>query len=172
MTKSIKKKFMASALVAVLLVSQSGCGIILHPNRRLETRGEIDPAALLLDCCWLFVGVLPGVAAIGIDIATGGAWYTKKTFALVPGEEVKLRINGAAPADCELSLRLIGPEGKELSAPKHLSVTKNQSATHIRFVVPKNTPEDAQLMLAVDGVDQGHWIVGEASKQSTTLSMK
>ncbi|MDF1667766.1 MAG: hypothetical protein P1V97_38875 [Planctomycetota bacterium] len=172
MITRIKKKMTASAMVALLLVSQSGCGILMHPERRYESRGEIDPTAVLLDCCWLFVGVLPGVAALGIDIASGGAWFPKKLFALAPGEEVNLRINGDAPADCKLSLRLIGPDGKELATPKHLEVIKNQKVEQIRFKLPANTPENAKLVLAIDGRDQGHWMVTNASQERDVLSMK
>lgn len=168
----LKKKTMGWSLIAVLLVSQSGCGILMHPERRYESRGEIDPTAVLLDCCWLFVGVLPGVAALGIDIASGGAWFPKKMFALAPGKEVNLRMNGNAPADCQLSLRLIGPDGQVLGTPQYLEVIKNQKVEGIRLKLPANTPDQAKLVLAIDGRDQGHWLVAGSKEESDALSMK
>jgi hypothetical protein len=65
---------LATTLLATLLAS-TGCGYILHPERRGNNGGEISGGSLVLDLLWLIPGVVPGVVALVVDFSSG-AIYT------------------------------------------------------------------------------------------------
>jgi hypothetical protein len=60
------------------MVSFSGCGYFLYPERRGQTTGEIDLPVLILDCVGLFFFVIPGVAALAVDFSSGAIYLPNK----------------------------------------------------------------------------------------------
>lgn len=61
-------------LLAVIMLVNAGCGTLLYPERRGQTKGDLDPAIVALDCVGLLFFVIPGVAALIIDFQTGAIY--------------------------------------------------------------------------------------------------
>lgn len=60
------------AAVAAALISQSfGCGTIMHPERKGQVSGRIDPGIAVLDGIGLLFFILPGVIAFAVDFTNG-----------------------------------------------------------------------------------------------------
>jgi hypothetical protein len=51
-----------------------GCGTILHPERRGQPAGTLDPGVVLLDGLGLLLFLVPGVIAFAVDFATGAIY--------------------------------------------------------------------------------------------------
>lgn len=69
------RKTVSSILAAMLLIQLSGCGYILHPERRGQTGGRIDAGIAILDGVGLLLFVVPGVIAFIVDFSTGAIYY-------------------------------------------------------------------------------------------------
>jgi hypothetical protein len=59
------------AVVVLALVFQTGCGTILHPNRRGQTGGRVDAGIVVLDAIGLFFFIIPGIIAFAVDFSNG-----------------------------------------------------------------------------------------------------
>ncbi|MEI9476591.1 MAG: hypothetical protein WCO26_08455 [Deltaproteobacteria bacterium] len=73
-----------AGLSVVLITQLYGCGAIIHPERRGQKSGTIDPGIAILDALWLFVFIIPGLVAFGIDFTTGAIFLpggTKRSSA-------------------------------------------------------------------------------------------
>ena len=70
------KKVICAILVAAMAFTETRCGILFHPERSGNRGDRLDVFAVVLDCCWLFVGIIPGVVALVIDFSSGGAYYS------------------------------------------------------------------------------------------------
>lgn len=60
-----------------------GCGTILHPERRGQPAGTLDPGVVLLDGLGLLLFFIPGVIAFAVDFSTGAIY-------LPEGQDVRL----------------------------------------------------------------------------------
>jgi hypothetical protein len=61
-------------LIAVLL-TQIACGTLLYPERRNQrATGQVDYGVVLMDAAWLLVFIIPGIAALAVDFATGAIY--------------------------------------------------------------------------------------------------
>lgn len=45
--------------------------MLIYPERQSNDRGGLDPTIVVLDGAGLFIGVIPGVAALAVDAFTG-----------------------------------------------------------------------------------------------------
>lgn len=149
----------ALCLAGTLAFSQPACGILLHPTRAEGPRGQLDVVVVAIDCAWLLVGVVPGVVALAIDFASGGAWHPKGEVSVAPGEQIRLNINGPAPAACEISLRVVDASGRDLAPETRVSVAEGGCADCIAIAIPADAPSGAALLLAIDGREQSRWTV-------------
>ena len=62
-------------LALLFLVSTSGCGTLLFPERNDQPHsGRLDPNVMILDGIGLLFFVLPGLVAFGIDALSGAAY--------------------------------------------------------------------------------------------------
>lgn len=97
------------ALLIAALVSQVACGTLLYPERRSQKpTGRVDYGVVLMDAAWMLVFLVPGIAAIVVDFATGAIYLpdgrkqfyqsegTRKSTALVlrPGVPVTIHAPG------------------------------------------------------------------------------
>ena len=67
-------------LASLGLVGTTGCGYILHPERRGRTSGAIDGTVLVFDLLWLLPGLLPGAVALAVDFTSGGIYGSPTTI--------------------------------------------------------------------------------------------
>lgn len=72
------KKSMLVALAGVLVLQLTACGTLFHAERKgQQASTQVDPTVLILDCCGLLFGIIPGVVAIVIDYSNKTIYYTK-----------------------------------------------------------------------------------------------
>lgn len=64
-------KHLVRVLVLPLAVGLSGCGTILHPERKGQVDGRIDPGVALLNSVGLLFFFVPGVIAFAVDFSNG-----------------------------------------------------------------------------------------------------
>lgn len=76
----LKRFFYISVLCGILQLQQ-GCGMLIYPERQQHSRGSLDPTIVVLDSAGLFLGVIPGVAALAVDAVTGTIYKPKDTAA-------------------------------------------------------------------------------------------
>ena len=65
------KTLAAGTLAGVLVLASSGCGTLLHPERKGQTGGRLDPGVVLLDGIGLFFFLIPGLVAFAVDLSNG-----------------------------------------------------------------------------------------------------
>lgn len=87
------KKSLIAVSVATYLVSSTGCGLLLHPERQGQTGGRIDPAVAILNGVGLLLYVVPGLVAFAIDFHTGTIYLPNTQAALSEGSSDKLAEN-------------------------------------------------------------------------------
>lgn len=68
------RRGVATVVVATLVTTLAGCGTIIYPDRRGQTRGRIDPAIAILDGVGVLVFIIPGLIAFAVDFATGAIY--------------------------------------------------------------------------------------------------
>jgi hypothetical protein len=160
-----KSTLVLLVLATALVFGQTSCGILLNPERTEATRGRLDAVAVVLDCCWFLAGIVPGVVALGVDLVTGGAWHTQVVVDGPPtGELVMVRISGRAPAACEISLRFVDASGDEIGLPVRARVAQGKEAKCLTIAIPTSAPPGAELVLAIDGREQGRWMVADRER--------
>ena len=91
----MKQRLITSTLVLALL-SQSGCGTLIYPERRGQSSGRIDPAVAILDGVGVLLFIVPGLIAFAVDFATGAIYYPGGRTAQV--DPAKLQPNCVPPA--------------------------------------------------------------------------
>lgn len=106
--KQAPVKWIASVLLIGLTLNFSGCGYLLHPERRGQTGGRIDPGIAVLDGLGLLLFVIPGVVAFVVDFSTGCIYRPSGwRGSLDPAEmrECRFDPHGATTATIERILR-------------------------------------------------------------------
>lgn len=109
----MKRSLLTIALIASLLVSQSGCCSILHGNRssRPESkRGSVDWGCFLVGNVLLFGGIL----GIIIDLSTGAAYNDR---AGSDADDVTLGAPTSIPADAN-AVSLILDDGRVVTVAR------------------------------------------------------
>lgn len=72
------KKSISLSLAGLLAIQLTACGTLFHAERKGQTPSDkIDPEVLILDCCGLLFGVIPGVVALVLDFNNKTIYYTK-----------------------------------------------------------------------------------------------
>lgn len=67
-----RRDFLLGLLVSA--AGTTGCGTVLHPERRGQPAGNIDWGIVALDAVGLFFFFVPGVIAFAVDFATGAIY--------------------------------------------------------------------------------------------------
>lgn len=96
------KKSIIGVVVATYLVSSSGCGMLLHPERQGQTGGRIDPAVAILDGVGLLLFLVPGLVAFAVDFHTGTIYLP----------DSRASLSGDLNDDLAANLRAITIEGE------------------------------------------------------------
>ena len=85
----MRLKQVNSFLLSVLLVATtSGCGTILHPERKGQTGGQLDPSIVVLDALGLLFFLIPGVIAFAVDFSNGTIYLPGGGSAQLTDEEL------------------------------------------------------------------------------------
>ncbi len=94
---SIRLRFLRSSLIGLtmlgLLVQSTGCGTLLHPERRGQRPGRIDPAIAILDGVGLLLFLVPGLIAFAVDFSTGAIYLPPEGYS---------QNDSFDPAQCEV----------------------------------------------------------------------
>ncbi|MBX3451828.1 MAG: hypothetical protein KF777_19880 [Planctomycetaceae bacterium] len=67
-----RRDFLLGLLVSA--AGTTGCGTVLHPERRGQSAGKLDWGIVALDAVGLFFFFVPGVIAFAVDFATGAIY--------------------------------------------------------------------------------------------------
>jgi hypothetical protein len=65
------------------------CGTILHPERKGQTSGRIDPAIAVLDAVGLLFFIIPGVIAFAVDFSNGTIYLPGTSTSSLDIENIK-----------------------------------------------------------------------------------
>lgn len=102
--KTISLRSTSLILLATLGLNLSGCGYLLHPERRGQSGGRIDAGIAVLDGLGLLLFVVPGVVAFIVDFSTGCIYHPggrRSSLDLNDLQEVRFDPHGATPATIE-----------------------------------------------------------------------
>jgi len=78
------RKILSSFAAPVLLATTSGCGTILHPERKGQPAGRIDWKIAALDGLGLILFFIPGVIAFAVDFNNGTIYLPPGSTASAP----------------------------------------------------------------------------------------
>jgi len=172
--KSWKKRTVVSLMLFSFLVTTTGCGFILYPERRTERLSSVKHTeTIIYDCLWLLAGIIPGVVALIVD-ATEDTWYMteaelaaekgRDTAAMPapvePGTALSVRVHGMVPQDADVTLRLMDTDGRDLAAPVHAAAQTGERLDTMSIAVPQDAqPGQATLGLFVGEHQQTSWSV-------------
>lgn len=158
----LRNQWLVVFTLGVMLVSASGCGALLYPARlAAKPSRTLDTRVVVLDCLWLVAGLIPGVVALAVDFTTQAAYFSEGEANVSAGDKVSVNVYGAAPADSELTLRLVDVEGRDLTSPARANAVAGEELDMpLSLTVPSGGDTgDARLVLAVNGQDQVTWNV-------------
>jgi hypothetical protein len=88
MRSTINKVF-GHSLVFGLIFQLAGCGTILHPERKGQVSGQIDPKIAIFDAIGLLFFLIPGVIAFAVDFSNGTIYLPGGRRASLTPEEMK-----------------------------------------------------------------------------------
>ena len=90
--KSTINKVVALSVVFGLVFQLVGCGTILHPERKGQVSGQIDPKIAIFDAIGLLFFFIPGVIAFAVDFSNGTIYLPRgRRASLTPEEMQNLR---------------------------------------------------------------------------------
>ncbi len=72
------RKITLVVLAGVLMVQLSACGTLFWKERiGKASSDQIDPTVMILDCCGLLFGIIPGVIALVLDFNNKTIYFSK-----------------------------------------------------------------------------------------------
>lgn len=96
----LKKRRCAKWLTMLLALHIAACGTLIHPERRNQPAGRLDPGIVVLDAVGLLLFFIPGVIAFAVDFSNGTIYLPPEHTSLSPSSESKnLRTVRVNPAD-------------------------------------------------------------------------
>ncbi len=75
------KRRLAAVAIAVAALQLPGCGYLIFPERTGQPAGQVDWSVVGLDAVGLLFGIVPGVVAFAVDLATGCIYLPPPPFA-------------------------------------------------------------------------------------------
>jgi hypothetical protein len=88
-------KSLSAILIFCFITSIAGCGTIIHPERKGQINGRLDPSIVLLDAIGLLFFFVPGVIAFAVDFSNGTIYLPGgRTSSLSPEELDEISSNG------------------------------------------------------------------------------
>lgn len=68
------KKPMVLLAVAAFVIQLTACGTIIHPERKGQSAGQLDPSIVVLNAVGLLFFLVPGVVAFAVDFNNGSIY--------------------------------------------------------------------------------------------------
>lgn len=126
-------------LVFTLIISLSGCGTLLHPERKGQISGRLDPSIVLLDAIGLVFFLVPGVVAFAVDFATGTIYLPQQQRSSLTPQQQQLILPHPGQLDTQALATVVEQNsGYAIAAQSH--------ALHITYFQP-NSAERSDLGL-------------------------
>lgn len=168
MKKIFKTRMVSWVVLAAFIITTTGCGYILYPERRhAKLSNEIDGKVVLFDCLWLIAGVIPGVVALIIDGVNDTWYYTEDEWKAIqsessmniqPGQQLAVDIHGLAPADAKVTLSLLDNQGRQVTSIVEAQSTAGKDLAPLMVKVPQQLDHgELALVLAVNDQQQCRW---------------
>lgn len=96
----IQKRIVAALVAAGISIHLASCGTILHPERRGQPAGRLDPGIVVLDAVGLLLFFVPGIIAFAVDFSNGTIYLPPEgavaPLQVVPAELRTVRMSPAA----------------------------------------------------------------------------
>jgi len=176
----MKSKALVILVLIMFTINVIGCGYIMHPERRTAPKSnQVDGGVILLDCLWLFAGIIPGVIALAVD-GVSETWYysqqemqeMEKEVSVNAGQEIMLQVAGAAPTDAEVYLSLMSTEDDILQQTVQ-TIKAGETLGALSLNIPDNIQnEQAKLALVVNGEVQFTWNLHLHCEQQVNLAYR
>src|SRR5262245_34173805 len=115
-----RKRIIAALVAAGIAIHLASCGTILHPERRGQPAGRLDPGIVVLDAVGLIFFFVPGIIAFAVDFSNG-------TIYLPPEHSA-----GAAPTDGQ-ELRKVRMSSEQLTPQRLEAVIHEQTGRTIHL---------------------------------------
>lgn len=162
--KALRKRWLVVCVTILFTLSSLGCGTLLYPERLSQQASrKLDVKVVVLDCAWFLLAIWPGFVALGVDVVNETIFLPECDLELDSEDaaEVAVRMHGAAPAECELSLRVVNEDGNDLVAPTTVKASPEDTTPSVlRIKMPSKTEtQQARLVLAVDDEPRASWPV-------------
>jgi hypothetical protein len=146
-------RFIRNVALGTLLTlggTSTGCGYLLHPERRGLQSGSIDGATMVMDCLWLLAGIVPGVVALVVDFSSGGiyAYGSRHALYLSPDGRVRLQVPHASRAGW-VELRLV-TASHEIVARRTAQVGPGHGADTVELALGAAPAEPIYFEVATD----------------------
>src|SRR5271156_4972899 len=98
---------LAATTMLATAAAPSGCGYLLHPERRGTQSGRIDGASMVMDLLWLLPRLLPRGVALIVDFSSGAIYVRGGTaLRLAPDGHVAVHLPRSA-TPTRLDFRLV-----------------------------------------------------------------
>ena len=175
MKKLFKMRMFSLVVLAAFIISTTGCGYIMYPERRnAKLSHEIDGKVVVFDCLWLLAFVVPGVVALIID-SENGTWYysedewneikARSSIDIQPGQQLEVDIHGLAPADAKVTLSLLDNQGRQVASIVEARSTAGKDFAPLMVKVPQQLDNgELALVLAVNDQQQCRWNLNVTQK--------
>ena len=86
-----RRGFLLGGLAGLVGIASSGCGTILHPERRGQPPGPLDWSIVALDAIGLIFFIIPGIIAFAVDFGTGTIYLPPGYYGYGDPRELKNR---------------------------------------------------------------------------------
>ena len=126
-------KVITSLLAMTLFLNVAGCGYIMHPDRRGQTGGNLDPAVVLMDGIGLLLFVVPGVIAFVVDFSSGAIYYPGGRRSVQGGTNMpQVRLDAKHPTTAMIERMVLEQTGVEVTLDReHVTVIRLESLDEV-----------------------------------------
>jgi hypothetical protein len=116
-------KALIICLTSSLLAQLTACGTILHPERKGQKDGQIDPAIAVFDAIGLLFFLIPGVIAFAVDFSNGTIYLPGGRHSSLSDEELK-RVAPEGKLDQAALVEILRAKGlaDEQTQAQHLQI--------------------------------------------------
>ncbi|MDF2154561.1 hypothetical protein [Vibrio sp. CAU 1672] len=130
----MRSKALVAILTTILTIQLSGCGTLLHPERKGQKGGNLDPAIVVLDAAGLLLFVVPGLVAFGIDLYYGTI-YLPGTAMELDEDEINMLKNIDGQLSPDMLAKLVSDKtGQTIDASEMVSYQAS-SIEELNFLI-------------------------------------